>query len=236
MSTDLEAPARSELRTRIVDVADRLLRDEGIAAVTTRRVAEASGVQAPTIYRLFGDKEGLLDAVAEHAMAAHVSRKASRAADDEDPVKALVTGWRSQIDFGLSNPQLIRLMNARSQASPAIEAGVDVLRSRIRGLAAAGLLRVSEQRAVGMIHAAGTGAVQALLETPPQDRDAGLADSLLDAVLAQIVGPKSAPPDAGSAISIAVQFATIVPDLPGLSIAEQSLLSEWLDKSIQTSQ
>ena len=55
--------ARGATRARIVDVAARLLQTDGPAAVTTRAVAEGAGVQAPTIYRLFGDKEGLLDAV-----------------------------------------------------------------------------------------------------------------------------------------------------------------------------
>jgi AcrR family transcriptional regulator len=36
----------------------------GRRAVTTRAVAAGAGVQAPTIYRLFGDKDGLLDALA----------------------------------------------------------------------------------------------------------------------------------------------------------------------------
>ena len=48
------------------------------AAVTTRAVADAAGVQAPTLYRLFGDKDGLMEAVAEHVMAAFVHAKAER--------------------------------------------------------------------------------------------------------------------------------------------------------------
>jgi len=43
--------------------------------VTTRSVALAAGVQAPTIYRLFGDKSGLLDAVVEHGFASYMARK-----------------------------------------------------------------------------------------------------------------------------------------------------------------
>ena len=62
-----------DARSRIVDAAARLLREHGPAAVTTRGVAEAAGVQAPTIYRLFGDKDGLLEAVAEHVMAGYVA-------------------------------------------------------------------------------------------------------------------------------------------------------------------
>src|ERR1700677_3669653 len=53
----------TKTRENLVEVAARLLREQGAAAVTTRAVALAAGVQAPAIYRLFGDKDGLLDAV-----------------------------------------------------------------------------------------------------------------------------------------------------------------------------
>ncbi|MGI8416298.1 MAG: TetR family transcriptional regulator, partial [Nakamurella sp.] len=62
-----------------------------------RGVAEAAGLQAPTLYRLFGDKDGLLDAVAEHVMATYVSVKAAiveaATADDADPLDDLRAGW-----------------------------------------------------------------------------------------------------------------------------------------------
>ena len=84
-------------RARIVDVAARLLREQGPGAVTTRGVAEAAGVQAPTIYRLFGDKAGLLEAVAEHVMATYVSAKTeiadSASARDVPPVEDLRAAW-----------------------------------------------------------------------------------------------------------------------------------------------
>src|SRR3954464_9110065 len=112
----MDAPSRrSDTRSRIVDVAARLLQEGGPSAVTTRGVAEAAGVQAPTIYRLFGDKDGLLDAVAEHVMASYASAKAEtvRAAteDDVDPLDDLRAGWEHQIAFGLANPTLFRLLS-----------------------------------------------------------------------------------------------------------------------------
>lgn len=235
MTVDLETTPRGDLRAHIIARAARLLDEGGAAAVTTRRVAEEAGVQAPTIYRLFGDKDGLLDAVAEHVMALHVAGKAAQGGG-EDPVEALRAGWRTQIDFGMSNPELIRLMNARSGTSPAVDAGIRVLQDRIRRLAVAGLLQVSERRALDMIHAAGAGAVQALLDTPPQHRDPGLADALFDAVLDQIARPQSEAIDAGSTTAITVQFATLVADLPGLSAAERSLMTEWLDRSTRAAQ
>jgi len=55
LDTRAEGNGRGETRSTLVRVAARLLRERGAAAVTTRAVAEAAGVQAPTIYRLFGD-------------------------------------------------------------------------------------------------------------------------------------------------------------------------------------
>src|SRR6202044_1126858 len=104
---------RSSTRERIVDVAARLLGEGGQAAVTTRGVAERAGVQAPTIYRLFGDKDGLLDAVAEHVMTGFTAAKASAAAAaaaDVDPLDDLRHGWDMTIDFGLANPELFVLL------------------------------------------------------------------------------------------------------------------------------
>ena len=46
----------------MLEAAAELLRTGGVDAVSTRAVAAAAGVQPPTIYRQFGDKEGLLDA------------------------------------------------------------------------------------------------------------------------------------------------------------------------------
>src|SRR3954451_5401983 len=177
-----DAAAREDVRSSIVDAASRLLRDEGAQAVTTRAVAQAAGVQAPTIYRLFGDKDGLIDAVAEHAMATYVAAKPP-AGTDADPVADLRSGWRMQVDFALANPELYALLSApgRGDDSPAAAAGLEGLRARVGRLAAAGLLRGGEGGALAMIRAAGTGPIHVLLDTPVADRDPGLSDAMFDA-------------------------------------------------------
>lgn len=91
-------------------MAARVLREQGSSGLTTRGVAEAANVQAPTIYRLFGDKDGLIDAVAEHVMATHVHAKAT-AVDDSDAIDVLRSSWQMHIDFGLTNPDLYRLLS-----------------------------------------------------------------------------------------------------------------------------
>ncbi|WP_328603450.1 TetR/AcrR family transcriptional regulator [Amycolatopsis sp. NBC_00345] len=229
--------SRSETRSKIVDVAARLLREQGPAAVTTRGVAEGAGVQAPTIYRLFGDKDGLLDAVAEHVMATYVSTKAAiveaASAGDVDPIDDLRAGWEMQIGFGVANPTLFVLLSdpARALRSPATQSGQHVLASRVHRVALTGRLRVSEKRAVDLIHAAGTGAVLTLLSTPPEQRDPQLADDLFDTVLRRIVTDAPERPETSPAAS-AVAVRAIASQLTMLSDAERQLLTEWLDRAI----
>lgn len=56
-------------RERIRDVALRLIDDEGLAAVTMRRLAEELGVQASSLYSHFPTKDAVLDAVANALIA-----------------------------------------------------------------------------------------------------------------------------------------------------------------------
>ncbi|WP_422741140.1 TetR/AcrR family transcriptional regulator [Micromonospora sp. WMMD754] len=230
----MELAERTDARSRIVTAAARILREQGARAVTTRAVAQAAQVQAPTIYRLFGDKDGLIDAVAEHVMATWVAAKAT-GGPHHDPVVDLRAGWRAQIEFGLTNPWLYELMTnpARAEQSPATTEGIEVLRAKVHRLAAAGLLRVDEPRAVTMIHAAGTGTVRALLGMPPDRRDLGLADQMFDAVAASILTTAPAAP-ANDVGAIAVTFATALPGLPGLTDAERALMGEWLTRALTT--
>ncbi|NAZ83516.1 TetR family transcriptional regulator [Kineococcus sp. R8] len=234
MSVTREPSTRDDVRAAVVAAAARLLREAGAEAVTTRAVAQAAGVQAPTLYRLFGDKDGLVDAVAEHVMAAYVAGEAGAADGTGDPVADLRTAWDAHVDFGLANPELFALLSApgRRDPSPAAVAGIEVLRGRVHRLAAAGLLRVDEERAVTMIHAAGTGTVLALLEVPVDRRDAGLSAAVLDALLGALLRAAPAVADAGPR-ALAIAFATAVPDLPGLSDAERALMAEWLDRAVR---
>lgn len=235
--------SRSDTRARIVDAAAALLSESGQSAVTTRGVAERAGVQAPTIYRLFGDKDGLLDAVAEHAMTRFAAAKAvavaAAATEDVDPVDDLRAGWDMTIDFGLANPDLYVIMSdpARGQGSPATQAGVRILADRVRRVARAGRLRTAEDRAVELIHAAGTGAVLAILARPPAERDRGIADDMLAAVLGQIltVDVDARPGETSHLVERAVALRAHAEDAHPLSPGERVLLAEWLDRIVRGS-
>lgn len=226
---------RADTRAAIVEAASDLLHTGGPAAVTTRGVAERAGVQAPTIYRLFGDKDGLLEAVAEHVMAAHVAAKAAAveaaSAAEVDPVEDVRASWLRQVEFGLANPAVFRLLSDpdRVAASPAARAGREVLAARVHRLAAAGLLRVTERRAVELLQASGVGTTQLLLATPPAERDPDLPEDVLDTVCARMLVDAPTPAYEGPAAA-AVALRALAPGLEALSPSERALLADWLDR------
>ncbi len=216
---------------RIVSAAADLLAREGRDAVTTRAVAAAAGVQAPTIYRLFGDKEGLLRAVAEHGYAAYLGGKQVRAVSD-DPVADLRAGWDVHVGFGLANPALYALMYGDprpGRPAPADEDSRRILRAHLRRVAAAGRLRVSERRAENLVLASGNGIVFTLLAMPEDERDLRLVDDAREAVIAAITTDAPAVREPGPR-GAAIALRAALPELDGLSPAERAMLAEWLDR------
>ncbi len=222
---------RSDSRARILDAAMKLLGAEGRDAVTTRAVAEAAGVQAPILYRLFGDKRGLLDALAEFGFTAYLSQKQSLAPAG-DPIEALRAGWDLHIDFGLTSPSIYLLMYAEprlGKKSPAAETSFQMLRKHIGRVASAGRLRVSEERAANLFHAAGSGMVLTLLGMPDGERDMTLSSMAREAALAAITTEAAIYRKAGSA-EAAIALRALLDDTAPLSEGERSLLDEWLDR------
>lgn len=218
-----------DVRARIIAAAHQLMRDEGYEATTTRAVAMAASVQAPTIYRLFGDKEGLLRAVAEEAFAAYVADK-TRGVDDADPVEGLKRGWDIHVAFGVANPTIFALvaLSSLQAASSANDAGLAVLRQRVRRVAASGRLRVSEERAVDLISAMGNGVIMALLQKPTEahgDLSARARALVFDAIL-----DEQAPVIETSNAQTAATLRAHLADLPDLSAGERLLMDELLKR------
>ncbi|HEY3557983.1 MAG TPA: TetR/AcrR family transcriptional regulator [Kribbella sp.] len=242
---DVQAPdenSRARMRAQIVEVAAGLLAAGGRDAVSTRAVAAAAGTQAPTIYRLFGDKDGLLAAVLEYGFATYLTDKPPLD-PTADPIADLRSGWDLHIGFGLANPELFLLMYAgahQGQRPAAAEAGVAILRARIRNVAAAGRLRVDEDLAVDMVQAAGSGAVLTLLAMPAAQRDPRLADTMFDAVVMAIstqpttVGAGRARTGDGGVASAANALRAYLPELTTLTEGERQVLAEWLARITQT--
>lgn len=188
--------------------AVELLEKGGPDAVSTRAVAAAAGMQAPAIYRLFGDKEGLLEAVAEHGYAQFLeSKRAQLDPAPQDPVEELRRGWDLVVEFGVSRPELFAVMNRATGRGPqaAHRAGLEILHGRVRRLAAAGWLRVDEELAAQIIQATGQGAVITWHSTPDERRNPALLSVLRESTAsssrsrsASSTGAPAARPEAAS--------------------------------------
>jgi AcrR family transcriptional regulator len=219
----------ADTRTRILEAAIELLTRGGRDAVTTRAVSEAAGVQAPTLYRMFTDKGGLLEAVAEHGFALYLGAKTVRPAG-HDPVENLRTGWDLHVGFGLAYPAIYKLMygdpNPGAQASAAAHSFA-LLKEHVHQVAVDGRLRVSEQRAADLIHASACGTVLTLLAHT--EKDMAVSRLAREAVLSAITTEMSTLTEPGVAAA-AVTLQSLLPDATSLSGAERTLLTEWLDR------
>src|ERR687888_2598932 len=228
--------SREATRAKIVRAAAELLSTHGRDGVTTRSVGAAAGVQAPTIYRLFGDMQGLLDAVTAAGFADYLARKVAQEPSD-DPVEDLRAGWDLHVAFGLENPAFYVLMYGRpdpaSRSGAAAEAH-EILLGLVRRVAAAGRLTVSVDRAAEMVHAAGMGVVMTLLAVEPEERDMTLSRQLREAVLRAITAPAEAieaPPGVSAAARHALALQATLDDLDvEMTAGERALFEELLER------
>jgi AcrR family transcriptional regulator len=218
-------------RARIVEAAAHLLATGGRDAVTTRAVAAGAGVQAPTIYRLFGDKDGLLDAVTEYGFRSYLAQKAVRSTTG-DPVDDLRAGWDLHVGFGLANPALYALMygdpRPDSPSAAAVEAE-HMLRAHIRRVAAAGRLRVGEEQAAHLFHAAACGTVLTLLGLAEEQRDPTLSHLACDTALTAITIDTPVL-EAPGPVGAAVALRAVLDDVAALTAGERAVMREWLDR------
>ncbi|WP_116952201.1 TetR/AcrR family transcriptional regulator [Jiangella endophytica] len=226
-------------RDRILRAAAGLLESEGREAVSTRAVSAAAGVQAPTLYRLFGDMTGLLDAVAAYGFEQYLRDKRAMGETD-DPVADLRRGWDLHVEFGLARPAFYVLMYGNGRRADESAAGRDataILHRLVGRVAAAGRLTMSVERAARLSHATAVGVVLTLIATPEAERDHSLSGLARDAVLRTLVDDAvSAPGDGVAPVvgrAVALREALRGGDEGAgtpLTAAERALLEQWLDR------
>lgn len=234
-------------RERIVRATAGLLAEGGREAVSTRAIGAAAGVQAPTIYRLFGDLRGLLDEVMSYGFASYLEAKTSRA-PAADPVEDLRRGWDLHVGFGVANPALYALIYGDPKpggTSTAATRAAEILDGLVHRVAIAGRLRVDAQRAARIIHSAGCGVTLTLIATAPEDRDPLVSEITREAVLAAVTiddppggpagGAAFTPGETGrraeSVVTAAAALQAALQDEPApLTAAERGLLVDWLGR------
>jgi AcrR family transcriptional regulator len=109
-------------RDEIVREARALLDEEGLDALTMRRLAERLGMRAPSIYKHLPDKDALETALIAQGLAESADALSAAAVGASDPLAAIAAAYRR---YALDHPHLYRLMTERPLRRDLLPAGVE---------------------------------------------------------------------------------------------------------------
>jgi AcrR family transcriptional regulator len=122
MSAEEQAKKKSDLvKKEFIDAAKNIILKDGVAAVTVRKIAEATGYSYATIYHYFKDLDSLLLVVKERMVAdvgAHMMSTDTMSFRDVSDVKRVN---RMYVQFYLDNPHIYDFFYSyrfANQASP----------------------------------------------------------------------------------------------------------------------
>jgi AcrR family transcriptional regulator len=223
-----------DTRTRMVKAAESLLRASTERDLSTRAVCEATGVGAPVLYRLFGDKNGLIAAVVDHAFARYLKQKGAQEPSD-DPVDDLYTAWDTHVAFALANPTVYRIAYTPSLAEvpTGVEEARQLLIERFVRCAEAGKLNTTPDEAAQVMMAGCVGVNLCLLSQPATFNDPKLSARVRDATIGALLTDPHIPAVDQQAVTlktVALQCAALIrATQTSLTGAEVTLLLQWLD-------
>lgn len=215
----------------ILERAAELLAASPTGDISTRAVCEAAGVTQPVLYRLFGDKDGLLSAVVDEVWDEYLTMKRS-AEPSDDALDDLRAGWDAHTAFAVANPHAYRLLfGTRLATRPTTFAeALQLLEGTLTRLAADGRLRMKPATAAQVIMAANSGIALALILRPENSCDLTLSEATRDATLGGILVDGTAGDEAGAVASAVTTLRTHAPKSEAFTPAEAGLLDEWLDR------
>ena len=207
----------SSTRDRLLAAAGELLTES--PEVSTRAICERAGVQAPTLYHYFGNKQGLIAAVVETRFAEHMAA----VAPDDDPVTALHSSWDHHVRFGLANP------NHYALTSTLMPVAEKLLTGHLNEIARHGRLRTAPEVAARQLVAANAGATLSLLAG---HQDTAWSDQLRDTLVGAVVTDAAQARATGGLAAMAVGFLAALDAEPGgFTAGERALLREWLHRA-----
>jgi len=184
---------RVDARRAILDATQELLDAEGYESFSIRRLANRCGYTAPTIYRHFGDKGGLLDAVIEERFRGllDIVRRIPAEADPLDVIRARA---RAFIRFSLDNPTEYRLLTQLRDPDRTPTPSAEETRALLeqpwlaliqQGRLDATKLDVAQQSSIALLH----GLIAMRMNRPDLPWSPALIDESIDALLRGWVAP-----------------------------------------------
>lgn len=180
----------TDVREAMLDAAESQLAASDDGDIATRAVCEAVGVGQPVLYRLFGDKRGLLDALADRGLERYAARKAELEETD-DPVADMRAGWNDHVAFSHDHPALYQLMFAPRPWSRSIARSriFELMLRTLGRVSAAGLLAVAPRDAAELLLSGHIGIALNRIADPERFGDPELPESMREALFARVLVP-----------------------------------------------
>lgn len=98
-----------QVRARLIEVAARLLAEEGPQALSARRIATEAASSTMPVYTYFGGMSGLVREMVYEGFA-QLERSLTQVRESEDPVADMAAFGRAYRDNALANPHLYAVM------------------------------------------------------------------------------------------------------------------------------
>jgi len=102
--------SRAEKREQIVQAAVEVLRTEGVAACTARRIADASPLTKSSLHYYFEDVQQVVDLAMARLMNEYIARISGAAAAASDPLAAFWAAVETFLVLGTSHPRRIPML------------------------------------------------------------------------------------------------------------------------------
>jgi len=225
----------ASMSDRLLAAAAELMRKGGVAALSTRAIAAAAGTQPPMLYRRFGDKRALLEAVALHIVQEYIADMRKVVEDSDDPIEHLRNLWDLYIEFAFAQPDCLTLIYGRTGRGDAISAAAETMKAMVEAaimrVAEDGRLEMSVERATAVFRSCGVGFVLTQAKIPEAKRDPELSAIVRETALATIANTSKAGETRSTltARAAAMRQAIEGEGVP-LTSAENEVMAEWLDR------
>lgn len=180
------------------------------------------------LYRLFGDKDGLLAAVVDQVWSEYLTMKRA-ATPSADPLDDLRQGWDNHTAFALSHPHAYRLLFGSSLTSTpeAAAEAMGLLRGILERIASQGRLRLAPEEAAQFIMAVNSGVALGLILRPDSYPNLSASTVARDAAFRAILVEDESPAQDPAAVAATTLRAHLA-DSDAFTSAESRLLDEWL--------
>ena len=106
----LDPRDRTAARDRLLDAAEHLFAQKGVAETSVRTITAAAGMNVAAVNYYFASKDHLFDAVIDRRIPGVIARRESELADADGTVESILRAWiEPSLQFGFDHPDFVRL-------------------------------------------------------------------------------------------------------------------------------